>query len=444
MSVQKNVNAQQICVVGLGYIGLPTAVLATQSGYNVYGFDIDREKVARINAGDAPIFEPELEHRLRQAIATGNFKASDEIRASDCFIVAVPTPFKEGRKADLTYVFNAGTMIARVLTPGTLVILESTVPVGTTKRFAQLLEDISGLQCGKDFFVAYCPERVLPGHIFKELVHNDRIVGGIGKQAAILAQEFYKRFVVGEIYLTDVVSAEMVKLIENSSRDVQIAFANQVAAMCEQAGIDPFQVIELANKHPRVNILNPGCGVGGHCIAVDPWFLVETFPHHTNLLKTARIINDAKPHQVIEKVIEMVQEFREKKGGKHERPQVFVMGATYKPNIDDLRESPALKIIQELAQKNMVLDLSVCEPHVEAEKIAKYRVEVVQDIWKGLAKADIVVASVKHTVFEQITHSELQGKAVLDACGLLHTISKKADMLLPLVGKHAPAKSAVL
>ena len=287
-----------ISIVGLGYIGLPTGIVAALSGYKVFGFDIDSKKVESINSGDPLILEKGIKEKLTTVLKKNSFKSFDSLQSADCFIISVPTPFLKqdinitDKKADLSYVFDASKNIASVLKKGDLVILESTVPVGTTLKVAEFLEKESGLISSKDFFVAHCPERVLPGRIFEELVFNDRIVGGVCKESGLLAKEFYSKFVDGYIYITDHKTAEMVKLVENSHRDVNIAFANEVSSMAKKSNIDPFKVIELANKHPRVNILNPGCGVGGHCIAVDPWFLIQTFPKDSQSIKTARIIND--------------------------------------------------------------------------------------------------------------------------------------------------------
>ena len=306
---------KQVVIVGLGYIGLPTSILSAQSGYEVLGFDIDENKVLKIQNGDPTIVEPEINGRLLNVLKQKTFKAASKLQQADCFVIAVPTPFKEEKVADLSHVFDAAKSVANVLRKGNLVILESTIPVGTTQKVASFLEKESGFKTGVDFFVAYCPERVLPGKIFQELVSNDRVIGGINQNSAKLAKDFYSAFVEGELYLTDDKTAEMVKLVENSSRDVQIAFANDVASMAKNVGIDPYKLIELTNKHPRVNVLKPGCGVGGHCIAVDPWFLIESFPQETKLLQTARFINDARPNEIVGQVLIESKKFK-KKGRK--------------------------------------------------------------------------------------------------------------------------------
>lgn len=415
---------KRIAVLGLGYIGLPTAILAAECGYTVFGFDIDEQKVQRINTGDPTIIEPEIGQRLAGALKNKNLLISSALHYADCFIIAVPTPIKSNHAADLSYVMNAADHIAKRIMPGNLILLESTVPVGTTERISQRIAELSGLQPEIDFFTAHCPERVLPGKIFKELVDNDRVVGGCSQKACELAKNFYNRFVRGFIHITTDKAAEMVKLIENSSRDVQLAFANQVAAMCNAAGIDPYQVIELANRHPRVNILSPTCGVGGHCIAVDPWFLVETFPADSRLLKTAREINDQKPYQVFAKVMEQVEQFR---NGSDKKPTVLALGVTFKPDVDDLRESPALKIVQELTKKQSLLHLLVYDPCAQTEDLERLKLPYIQDLEFGIEQADIIVALVKHKPFIMLNENRLlEHGAFIDTCGLIHEITKNA------------------
>ncbi|MBU1007699.1 nucleotide sugar dehydrogenase [Candidatus Dependentiae bacterium] len=410
---------KKISVVGLGYIGLPTALITakyhdTKNKRNVAGFDVDEDKIKKIMAGTCPIVEPGLQELLTEVLAQGNFRASRELAPADCFVIAVPTPFKENKQADLSYVWTAGRSIAKKITYQNLVILESTVPAGTTQTLKTLLEQESGLIAGKDFYIAYCPERVLPGKIILELVQNDRIIGGICDRSAELAQDFYKQFVQGTCYATGDKIAEMVKLVENSSRDIQIALANQIAGMCNQVSINPFEVIELANKHPRVNILQPGCGVGGHCIAVDPWFLIEQFPQNTQLLQAARSINDTKPDLVVQQVLEQAILFHKKHTHK---PNVLVLGLTFKPDIDDLRESPALKIAKDLRDKDNMLNLCLYEPHIPAEKLGSLsRIE--PDMIKALDQADIIVSLVKHSCFKTIDQKNIVDKIVVDPCGL--------------------------
>ncbi len=406
---------KKVCVMGLGYIGLPTAIIAAEYGFEVVGFDIDQHRVDRINSYDPVIQEPEIFEKLGYVLTNCQFKATATIEQADCFIIAVPTPFKEEKKADLSYVWKAAPLLAGMLKKGDVVILESTVPVGTTQQLADFLQSKTQLAVGQDLFVAHCPERVLPGKIFSELIENPRIIGGITPQSVNQAKKFYKQFVKSQLYLTNATTAEMVKLVENSSRDVEIAFANQVAAMAYSVGLNPFEVIELANKHPRVDILNPSCGVGGHCIAVDPWFLVETFPDQSKLLKSARLINDEKPFQVIAITRSWVNNLQKQNIA---RPKVLVLGLTYKPDIDDLRESPALLIAQKLS-KYSDLELLICEPHLEHSKLQNIFDHVVS-LQEGLEQADIILCLVKHSQFKAINTNNIEHKKILDFCGLLY------------------------
>ena len=314
---------KNISVIGLGYIGLPTSILAAQGGYSVFGFDVNSDKISKIKLGDPTIVEPEISERLLEVLQKKSLTVGNKIKKADCFVVAVPTPFTEDKKAELKYVFDSAKSISKVLKNGDLIILESTIPVGTTAKFSSYLENETLLKAGSDFFVAHCPERVLPGKIFQELVFNDRVIGGINLESAKKAKKFYSLFVKGEMVLTNDKTAEMVKLIENSSRDVQIAFANQVAEMAQSAGIEAREVIKLANKHPRVNILNPGCGVGGHCIAVDPWFLINDFPQCSTLLSQARNINDSRPKKIVKHVLFEIEKIQ-----NIQKPKVLVLGVT--------------------------------------------------------------------------------------------------------------------
>lgn len=408
---------KKVCVVGLGYIGLPTAIVAAESGLDVIGYDIDEQRVLKINQGDPVIQEPEIFEKLQVIRNAGNFKATTNIERADYFIIAVPTPFKDDKAADLSAVFDAARMITQQLKKGDTIILESTVPVGTTQKLADFMHDSTGLFAGIDFYVAHCPERVLPGKIFHELVHNARIIGGINKTSVEKAALLYKKFVHGELYLTDATTAEMVKLVENSSRDTQIAFAHQVASMAYSAGLNPYEVIELANKHPRVNILQPTCGVGGHCIAVDPWFLVESFPQETKLLKAARLVNDNKPFEVLGFIHQAITFWLSQNQGK--KCKVTLLGLTYKKDVDDMRESPALFIAHKMQQLKDV-DLMVCEPHVSKEKLSLTFGSGAVSVHDGVAGADIVVYLVAHTRFKTIDEKQLIGKKILDFCGIMH------------------------
>jgi UDP-N-acetyl-D-mannosaminuronic acid dehydrogenase len=411
---------KKVSVVGLGYIGLPTAVLAAQSGYIVYGYDVDEKKISCIAAGNSPIVEPDLDERLAHVLKRRSLRVSTTLKSADYIVVAVPTPFKNGKKADLSYVWAAGKTIAGVLKAGCTVILESTIPVRTTQSFSRLLEKHSGLKEGSDFFVAHCPERVLPGNVFHELVYNDRIIGGTCSKASRRAREFYLRFVKGELHICDDATAEMVKLVENSSRDVAIAFSNQVAAMAREAGVNPFDVIELANKHPRVSLLKPGCGVGGHCLAVDPWFLIEGFPAQSTLLKKSRMVNDSRPKEVVKDIENSI--IKAKKRIK-KQPTVLILGLTFKANIDDTRESPALFIAQRLKKKKDI-SLLVCEPYLSNDTILELGFEGVE-LDNGIARADVVAILVPHDFFRFIERKNVNKKEIVDTCGLLHDL----DML---------------
>jgi UDP-N-acetyl-D-mannosaminuronic acid dehydrogenase len=414
---------KKISIIGLGYIGLPTAIVAAEHGFEVVGFDVDAQRVGRINNCDPVIDEPEVYERLKSLIESKKFYATTVLEPADCFVIAVPTPFKDQKKADLSYVYQATQSLVPVLKKGDVVILESTIPVGTTDFCAQLIEQETGMNAGSDFFVAHCPERVLPGKIFYELIYNARIIGGINQASMNQAKLFYKQFVKGSLYLTNATAAEMVKLVENSSRDVAIAFANQVASMAYSIGLDPFEIIELANKHPRVKLLNPSCGVGGHCIAVDPWFLVETFPEQSQLLKTARMVNDTKPHQVISCVQAWADEWHKK---YQKKPTVLALGLTFKADVNDLRESPALEIAQHLSQET-TFNLLVCEPHVDKSVVESMVGKPAVSLHEGIDQADIIVCLVHHSDFKKINRSELTTKKILDFCGLFYQPHQESE-----------------
>jgi UDP-N-acetylglucosamine 2-epimerase (non-hydrolysing) len=416
MVAKKEQIMKTVCVVGLGYIGLPTAIMVAESGYKVVGVDINTDRVRSINAGDPDIHEPDMYEKLQLVLATDMLYATTTIAVADYFIIAVPTPLTHDTKPDLSHVFSAATAIATVLQRGNVVILESTVTVGTTEKLAQALQVATGLVAGQDFFVVHSPERVLPGKIFHELVHNDRIIGGINQESAVRAQVLYKRFVQGALFATDAATAEMVKLIENSARDVEIAFAHQVASMCYAQGLDPYRVIELVNQHPRVKLLKPTCGVGGHCLAVDPWFLVDSFPEHTSLIAAARTINDAKPHEVIARVDQVIEEWQK----IHDRPCVLALfGLTYKANVDDLRESPALFIAQQYSVRTDI-QVMICEPYVKKNGVPLGLQPLLTNITQATQKADLLVFLVAHDQFKIIDVTRLPDKKIADFCGLLY------------------------
>jgi len=416
---------KKVMVLGLGYIGLPTSIVLADAGFDVIGVDIDAERVLAINKGEPVIQEPDLFEKLQIVLQTGRFKASMEVVSADYFIIAVPTPFKEGKRADLKYVFNAAASIAPVLKKGDVVILESTVPVGATQMLADYLHEKTGLSLQHDIFIAHCPERVLPGKIFKELVENDRVIGGITQEAGYKAEALYQRFAQGKLYITDSKTAEMVKLIENSSRDVQIAFAHQIASMADAAGLDPYEVIELANKHPRVNILKPSAGVGGHCIAVDPWFLIETFAQESKLLQAARHVNDARPLEIVTHVYKAINQWCK----QNQRVcNVLVMGLTYKPDIDDIRESAAIRIV-DLLQEHQSVNLLLCEPNLSQKKMQTMYADRAVPISQGLQQADVIIFLVAHTRFKAVDRKLLDGKTVLDFCGVLQESKKDEEHL---------------
>lgn len=355
----------QVSVIGLGYIGLPTAAFLASTGLKVLGCDINKERVDTINSGIVPFVEPGFEKLLADVVHDGTLTAATEPTPSDAFIIAVPTPFKGGNKVDDKYVMAAAETIAPLLRGNELVILESTSPPGLTeligKRIIELRPDLTlEPNAASSIYLAHAPERVLPGKIMEEMTANARIVGGLNKEASKRVQALYSRFCDGEILLTDARTAEMAKLTENAFRDVNIAFANELSLICDDLDINVWELIELANHHPRVNILQPGPGVGGHCIAVDPWFIVSSSPDYSNLIKTAREVNDSKPEYVIKQVTEAIA--KQKADGT--TPSIAVLGLTFKPNIDDLRESPAVEILSRLASEYSEIKFNVVEPNI--------------------------------------------------------------------------------
>jgi len=394
-----------ICVVGLGYIGLPTASFLGTKGYKVRGVDISREVVDTVNQGGIHIAEPDLDILVKSAVQSGNLEASQEPAEADVFIIAVPTPFKNGGEPDLSYIEAATRTINPFVRAGNLVILESTSPAGTTENVVAEILRGSGLSVGVELFVAHCPERVLPGRILTELVENDRIVGGINEASTDVAAEFYGEFVRGEVLRTDAASAEMAKLSENTFRDVNIALANELSVICDRVGINPFEMIALANRHPRVDILQPGPGVGGHCIAVDPWFIVSSAPDEAKLIRTARQVNDSKPEWVIEKVRTKAEKF------KH--PVIACLGLAFKADVDDLRESPALGIVRRLAEEKLG-ELVVCEPN-----LAEHPEFDLADLETALERADIVLLLVDHKPFRRLKGSRLKEKILIDTRGAI-------------------------
>ncbi|MFJ6453421.1 UDP-N-acetyl-D-mannosamine dehydrogenase [Paenarthrobacter sp. NPDC091669] len=408
-----------VAVIGLGYIGLPTAAILATNGLSVIGVDVNSNTVDAVNRGEVPFVEPDLGVHVAGAVSQGNLRATTETPSADAYIVAVPTPFLADRSADLSYIEAAARGIAPQLKGDELVILESTSPPRATRHLADyilaLRPDLSldGADGAPVVHFAHCPERVLPGRVMIELVTNDRIVGGITTEAAELAKELYSVFCQGEILVTDDVTAEMAKLVENSYRDVNIAFANELSVISDKLGIDVWELIRLANHHPRVNILQPGPGVGGHCIAVDPWFIVAAAPDESRLIRTAREVNDSKPEWVVDKVRSAVQAY----GGQ---PKIAALGLAFKANIDDLRESPAIGITASLADALASANVMVVEPHVEElPKALAGRANVVLTATQdAIAQADVVVVLVDHDEFKSIPQASLVGKTVIDTRGI--------------------------
>ncbi|MCL5020663.1 MAG: UDP-N-acetyl-D-mannosamine dehydrogenase [Bacteroidetes bacterium] len=418
-------NFRKISIIGLGYIGLPTAAMFAGNGLEVVGVDVNKNIVDKVNKGEVHIIEPDLEEKVADAVRNKKLRASMSVEESDAFIIAVPTPFKENHKPDISFVEAAAQSIAPALRAGNLVILESTSPVGTTLRIvrvmAEMRPDLKFPAEGNveaDVHVAYCPERVLPGKTMHELVHNDRVIGGIQKCCSERAKTLYELFVKGECLLTDSKTAEMTKLTENSYRDVNIAFANELSIICDKLGIDVWELIRLANHHPRVKILSPGPGVGGHCIAVDPWFIVDSTPEEAKLIKTAREVNDLKPEWVISKIEEAIRKVG-KPLGDGSKPKVACLGLSFKANIDDLRESPALEIVHHLAKMDCC-DVLVVEPNIgEVPPILRpFQHLSLVSLQEAVRKADLVVGLVDHDEFKKLNVTDFRGKAILDTRGI--------------------------
>lgn len=396
------------CFMGLGYIGLPTAIIAAkEGGVEIVGVDINPAVVEQTNAGHLHIIEPGMEELLQEVVKTGKLHASTKPEVADAYFMVVPTPFKGNHEPDVSYVEAATRAVIPFLKEGDLYVIESTSPVGTTEQMAKIIFSERPELEGK-IYIAYCPERVLPGNVIYELVHNDRVIGGIDEASTKKAQEFYGQFVKGTLHPTNARTAEMCKLTENSSRDVQIAFANELSLICDKAGINVWDLINLANKHPRVNILQPGCGVGGHCIAVDPYFITADFPAESKLISDAREINNYKAFWCAEKVKNAMLEFELK---SHRKPVVAMMGLAFKPNIDDHRESPAKQIVSRVMQSCNNADILVVEPNVKSHNVFK-----LTDYKEAYEKADIVVFLTAHDPFKTLAWSD--DKVILDFCGI--------------------------
>jgi UDP-N-acetyl-D-mannosaminuronic acid dehydrogenase len=410
---------ETISIIGLGYIGLPTAAVFASRKKRVIGVDVNQAAVDIINCGEIHIVEPELDIIVRAAVSGGFLRATTTPGPADAFLIAVPTPFKEGHEPDLDYIESASLSIAPVLKKGDLVILESTSPVGTTEQMADWLAqarpDLTFPKThgeDSDIRVAHCPERVLPGHVLRELVQNDRVIGGMTRKCSEAATSLYKIFVEGECVITNARTAEMCKLTENSFRDVNVAFANELSIICDRLNIDVWELIRLANRHPRVNILQPGPGVGGHCIAVDPWFIVSKTPADARLIRAARDVNDHKPHFVLEKVKEAAATLA--------HPKIACLGLAFKADIDDLRESPAVEIVKAL-EAMKIGTLYVVEPHViELPGSLRSSSVIFTSAASAVEQADIVLLLVNHRDFENLDPKTLKGKHVIDTRGLWH------------------------
>lgn len=399
---------KNVCVLGLGYIGLPTAAILASRGYKVTGVDVSQEVVNSISRGEVHIVEPDLDMLVRSGINSGNFRVSLEPDDSDVYIICVPTPFKDSEGTpvpDISYVECCAKQLAGYVEKGDMVILESTSPPGTTEKVAELLS-ASGLKVGEDIFVAHAPERVLPGNILREVVENDRIVGGVDLKSARKVKEFYEGFVKGEVVATDSRTAELCKLVENSYRDVNIAFANEIANVSELFGINVWDLIKFANRHPRVNILKPGPGVGGHCIAVDPWFIIDVAKQETPLLQAARSVNESRPDRVVTKIMRQVD--------KMKNPVVGCLGVTYKPDIDDVRESPAMDIVRKLIKKLPEESLVVHDPYFDGSEKG-LETDSLENL---IENSDIVVLLVHHKQYLKLDKKLFEEKILIDTRGI--------------------------
>jgi UDP-N-acetyl-D-mannosaminuronic acid dehydrogenase len=410
---------QSVCMIGLGYIGLPTAAIIASRGLKVTGVDIDKNVVETINSGAIHIYEPDLDVLVRSVVEADMLRCQTEPASADVYMIAVPTPFKNDKEPELKYVEAAARSIAPKLQQGNLVILESTSPVGTTEKVAQWLAserpDLSFPQSPDDeadIALAYCPERVLPGKILSELVNNDRLIGGISKRCTAMATSLYANFVEGGCVATNARTAELAKLSENAFRDVNIAFANELSLICGDLDVNVWELIRLANRHPRVNILNPGPGVGGHCIAVDPWFIVSQSPDSSDLIRTARQVNDGKPEWVLEKIADAAKLFEESEG---RAAKIACYGITFKPDIDDLRESPSLDIAARLTGTHAA-DVIICEPNISElpSSLSKAKKMNADEVAKN---ADLHVILVGHKSFRAIDFNQFPSEFVLDFCG---------------------------
>ncbi|MGL6105184.1 nucleotide sugar dehydrogenase [Romboutsia sp.] len=399
---------KKICIVGLGYIGLPTAAMLASCGHNVIGVDTNKKVVENLKMGKILIKEPHLDKLVKEVVKNKNLIAINVPCEADVFIIAVPTPINEEKKANLDYVLNAMNSILPYLKKGNVVILESTSPVGTTKDILKPILESTNLKVGEDLYLAYCPERVLPGNILTELANNHRVIGGINEASALIVKQIYECFVRGDIYITDTKTAEMVKLVENTYRDVNIALSNELLKICDSMSINIWNVIKYSNKHPRVNLLDPGPGVGGHCLAVDPWFIVENSPNLSNIIKLSRLTNDSMPRYIFNNIDCLIKHTR---GNK----KVSILGMTYKADIDDIRQSPIVDLIDILQENNY--EVSIYDPYVKEHALIE------DDLFKCVKNSSILVIGVNHSVFKYIDFKEIievmSGNLILDTRNFL-------------------------
>lgn len=416
---------KKICIVGLGYIGLPTATMFSCYGHKVIGVDVNEKVVNNINKGKIIIEEPNLEELVEDVVKKGNLIASISPKESDVFIISVPTPIKDDKTSDMSYVISATKSIVKYLKEGNIVVLESTSPVGTTEEVVKPIIEESGLKVGRDIMLGYCPERVIPGKIIYELKSNDRVIGGIDKKSAEEIRKIYKTIVDGNIYLTDCKTAELCKLMENTYRDVNIALSNELLLICDKLNINVWEVIEYSNKHPRVNLHTPGPGVGGHCLAVDPWFIIEKEPELSNIIKSSRLLNDSMPEYVYNKIDKILQKDKSKK--------ITILGITYKANTDDMRESPIIKLIDKLLKNNY--NVKVFDPYIKDFQIN------CQSILEACKDSDLLILGVNHDYFKNLPLDEIKttmkGNLILDTRNFLDKKEvEKSGFIYKLLGSN--------
>ena len=416
---------KKICIVGLGYIGLPTATMFSCYGHKVIGVDVNEKVVNNINKGKIIIEEPNLEELVEDVVKKGNLIASISPKESDVFIISVPTPIKDDKTSDMSYVISATKSIVKYLKEGNIVVLESTSPVGTTEEVVKPIIEESGLKVGRDIMLGYCPERVIPGKIIYELKSNDRVIGGIDKKSAEEIRKIYKTIVDGNIYLTDCKTAELCKLMENTYRDVNIALSNELLLICDKLNINVWEVIEYSNKHPRVNLHTPGPGVGGHCLAVDPWFIIEKEPELSNIIKSSRLLNDSMPEYVYNKIDKILQKDKSKK--------ITILGITYKANTDDMRESPIIKLIDKLLKNNY--NVKVFDPYIKDFQIN------CQSILEACKDSDLLILGVNHEYFKNLPLDEIKttmkGNLILDTRNFLDKEEvEKSGFIYKLLGSN--------